>query len=112
MQTNASRGNKWHLYTIFQHTVNAGAVPWQVAIHALVVKSVRRDEAGGFHDHKFLGKALNGPLPRRARLDYLGNGRRNDLAAVCSISQHNSDVEWLGKPVVFYLKYSTVCCNV
>ncbi|KAJ7882665.1 hypothetical protein B0H13DRAFT_1629389 [Mycena leptocephala] len=114
MQTNAARGNKWHLYAMFQHTVNAGAVPWQVAIQAMVVEAIRRDEAGNFHDHKFLGKALNGLLPRRARLNDLGNGGWNDLAwllelnqgfynaaglaAVCSISEDNS-VAWLGKPI-------------
>ncbi|KAJ7486671.1 hypothetical protein FB451DRAFT_1126922 [Mycena latifolia] len=114
MQTNAARGNKWHLYAIFQHTVNAGAVPWQVAIHALVVEAIRRDETGGFHDHKYLGKALNGLLPRRARLEDLGSSGWNDLAwllelnqgfynaaslaAVCSIAEADS-VSWLGKPI-------------
>jgi hypothetical protein len=99
---------------IFQHTVNAGAVPWQAAIHALVVEAIRRDEAGNFHDHKYLGKALNGLLPRRARLEDLGNGGWADLAwllelnqgfynaaslaAVCSISEDNT-VQWLGKPI-------------
>ncbi|KAJ6548664.1 hypothetical protein B0H19DRAFT_191535, partial [Mycena capillaripes] len=110
IQTNATQGNRWHLNAIFQHSVNAGAVPWQVAIHAMVVEAIRRDEAGNFHDHIFLGKALNGILPRRARLDDLGNGGWNDLAwllelnqgfynaaslaAVCSISDDNS-VAWL-----------------
>ncbi|KAJ7611979.1 hypothetical protein DFH06DRAFT_1243813 [Mycena polygramma] len=114
MQTHAAHENKWHLHAIFQHTVNAGAVPWQVTIHALVVEAIRRDEAGNFHDHKYLGKALNGLLPRRARLQDLGNGGWNDLAwllelnqgfynaaslaAVCSISEDNS-VAWLGKPI-------------
>ncbi|KAJ7034459.1 hypothetical protein C8F04DRAFT_956519 [Mycena alexandri] len=114
MQHYAALANKWHLYAIFQHTINAGAVPWQVAIHALVVEAIRRDEAGDFHDHKFLGKALNGLLPRRARLSDLGNSGWNDLAwllelnqgfynaaslaAVCSISEDNS-VAWLGKPI-------------
>ncbi|KAJ7729926.1 hypothetical protein B0H16DRAFT_1330179 [Mycena metata] len=114
MQHYAALANRWHLYAIFQHTVNAGAVPWQVAIHALVVEAIRRDEAGNFHDHKFLGKALNGLLPRRARLSDLGNNGWNDLAwllelnqgfynaaslaAVCSISADNS-VAWLGKPI-------------
>ncbi|KAJ7626555.1 hypothetical protein DFH06DRAFT_1304655 [Mycena polygramma] len=114
MQTHAAHENKWHLHAIFQHTVNAGAVPWQVTIHALVVEAIRRDEAGSFHDHKYLGKALNGLLPRRARLKDLGNGGWNDLAwllelnqgfynaaclaAVCSISEDNS-VAWLGKPI-------------
>ncbi|KAJ6494232.1 hypothetical protein C8R45DRAFT_900282 [Mycena sanguinolenta] len=114
MQKHAAEGNRWHLSAIYQHTVNSGAVPWQVAIHALVVEAIRRDEAGGFHDHKFLGKALNGLLPRRARLTDLGNGGWNDLAwllelnqgfynaaslaAVCCISEDNS-VSWLGKPI-------------
>ncbi|KAJ6577857.1 hypothetical protein B0H19DRAFT_931830 [Mycena capillaripes] len=114
MQTNAAEGNRWHLNAIFQHSVNAGAIPWQVAIHAMVVEAIRRDEAGNFHDHIFLGKALNGLLPRRARLGDLGNGGWNDLAwllelnqgfynaaslaAVCSLSEDNS-VAWLGKPI-------------
>ncbi|KAJ7226715.1 hypothetical protein GGX14DRAFT_347926 [Mycena pura] len=115
MQTHAARGNKWHLYAIFQHTVNAGAVPWQAAIHALVVEAIRRDEAGNFHDHKFLGKALNGLLPRRARLEDLGKSGWSDLAwllelnqgfynaaslaAVCSIADSENTVSWLGKPI-------------
>ncbi|KAJ6475921.1 hypothetical protein C8R47DRAFT_661337 [Mycena vitilis] len=114
MQTHAAHENKWHLHAIFQHTVNAGAVPWQVAIQAMVVEAIRRDEAGDLHDHKYLGKALNGLLPRRARLGDLGNGGWKDLAwllelnqgfynaaslaAVCSISEDNS-VAWLGKPI-------------
>ncbi|KAJ6555239.1 hypothetical protein B0H10DRAFT_2123212 [Mycena sp. CBHHK59/15] len=114
MQTKAALGNRWHLYAIFQHSVNSGAVPWQVAIHALVVEAIRRDEAGGFDNHKFLGKALNGLLPRRARLDHLGSSGWNDLAwllelnqgfynaaslaAVCSLGEDES-VSWLGKPI-------------
>ncbi len=69
MQTNAAHDNHWHLYAIMQHSANAGSVPWQNAIHALVVEAITRDLAGtGFEEHKFLGKALNGLLPRRARL--------------------------------------------
>jgi hypothetical protein len=114
MEKNAAEGKRWHLNAIYRHTVNAGAVPWQVAIHALVVECIRRDEAGRFDDHKYLGKALNGLLPRRARLSDLGNGGWKDLAwllelnqgfynaaslaAVCSISEDNS-VAWLGKPI-------------
>ncbi|KAJ7197763.1 hypothetical protein GGX14DRAFT_374710 [Mycena pura] len=114
MQLDAAKNNKWHLYAIFQHTVNAGAVPWQVAIHALVVEAIRRDEAGGFLEHKFLGKALNGLLPRRARLQDLGNSGWADLswllelnqgfynavslASVCSIAEGDS-ASWLGKPI-------------
>ncbi|KAJ7126297.1 hypothetical protein C8R44DRAFT_913781 [Mycena epipterygia] len=44
MQSNAALGNKWHPHAIFQHA-NAGAVPWEVAIHALVVESIQRDKA-------------------------------------------------------------------
>jgi hypothetical protein len=78
------------------------------------VEAIRRDEAGKFHDHKYLGKVLNGLLPRRARLKDLGNGGRQDfawllelnqasynaasLAAACSISEDNA-VNWLGKPI-------------
>ncbi|KAF7369881.1 HET domain-containing protein [Mycena sanguinolenta] len=114
MQKHAAEGNRWHLNAIYQHSVNSGAVPWQVAIHALVVEAIRRDEAGGFRDHKLLGKALNGLLPRRARPVDLGSGGWNDLAwllelnqgfynaaslaAVCCISEDNS-VSWLGKPI-------------
>ncbi|KAJ7666186.1 hypothetical protein DFH06DRAFT_984940 [Mycena polygramma] len=114
IQTNAAKENKWHLYSIFQQSVNSGAPQWQQAIHALVVEAIRRDEAGNFKDHKFLGKALNGLLPRRARLADLGNGGWHDLAwllelnqefynpanlaAVCSISEDNT-VTWLGKPI-------------
>ncbi|KAJ7126259.1 hypothetical protein C8R44DRAFT_618510, partial [Mycena epipterygia] len=114
MQSNAARGNKWHLHAIFQHTVNAGAVPWEVAIHALVVEAIRRDEAGGFNEHQYLGKALNRLLPRRARLNDLGNSGWIDLAwllelnqdfynaasvvAVFSLAEDDSG-SWLGKPI-------------
>ncbi|KAJ7131166.1 hypothetical protein C8R44DRAFT_665016 [Mycena epipterygia] len=116
MQRHAAQGNRWHLYAIFQHTVNAGAVPWQVAIHALVVEAIRRDdiEPDKFYTHKYLGKALNGLLPRRARLDDLGSSGWNDLAwllelnqgfynaaslaAVCSIAE-DPTMSWLGKPI-------------
>ncbi|KAJ7213377.1 hypothetical protein GGX14DRAFT_618566 [Mycena pura] len=87
MQLNAAKNHKWHLYAIFQHTVNAGAVPWQVAIHALVVEAIRRDEAGGFLEHKYLGKGLNGLLPRRARLQDLGNGGWADLSWLLELNQ-------------------------
>ncbi|KAJ7197757.1 hypothetical protein GGX14DRAFT_322467, partial [Mycena pura] len=85
-----------------------------VAIHALVVEAIQRDEAGGFLEHKFLGKALNGLLPRRARLQDLGNSGWADLswllelkrgfynaaslAALCSVADGDS-VSWLGKQI-------------
>ena len=43
-----------------QQAGNSGTVSWQAAIHALIVEVLRRDEAGGFADHKLLGKSLNG----------------------------------------------------
>ncbi|KAJ7741354.1 hypothetical protein B0H16DRAFT_1034248, partial [Mycena metata] len=46
MQTNAAKHNKWHSFAMFQHFVNAGSIPWQQAIHALIVEAIRRDEAG------------------------------------------------------------------
>ncbi|KAJ7897630.1 hypothetical protein B0H14DRAFT_2332532 [Mycena olivaceomarginata] len=101
-------------YAIYQHSVNSGAVPWQVAIHALVVEAIRRDEETKHLDHEKIGKALNGLLPRRARLEDLGRGGWNDLAwllelnqgfynaaslaSVCSIPDDRS-VSWLGKPI-------------
>ncbi|KAJ7205423.1 hypothetical protein GGX14DRAFT_322186, partial [Mycena pura] len=87
MQSKAARENKWHLYAIFQHAANAGTVPWQMTIHALVVEAIRRDEAGDYHEHKFLGKALNGLLPRRARLKDLGINGWADLALLLELNQ-------------------------
>jgi hypothetical protein len=71
MQARAAEAKLWHLYNIMQHATNSGAVTWQSAIHSLVVEAIRRDEADNFHAHKFLGKALNGLLPRRSQLEDL-----------------------------------------
>jgi hypothetical protein len=91
---------------------------WQMAIHALIVEVVRRDEAGNFHDHRLLGQALNGLLPRRARLDdlkgqdgwqdlawllELNQGFYNaaSLAAICNLADANvPGHRWLGKPIL------------
>ncbi|KAJ7348671.1 hypothetical protein DFH08DRAFT_808400 [Mycena albidolilacea] len=116
LQAKAAQANKWHLYAIFQKTDHAGAAPLQVVIHALVVEAIRRDEASGHSDHDVLGKALNGLLPRRARLKDLGHGGWTDLAwllelnqafynaaalaAVCCIINDNDESgSWLGKPI-------------
>ncbi|KAJ7214234.1 hypothetical protein C8J57DRAFT_1199564 [Mycena rebaudengoi] len=114
IQNQAAIGNQWHLYAIYQNSVNSGAVPWQQAIHALVVEAIRRDEAGNYVDHNLLGKVLNGLLPRRAHLEDLGRGGWNDLvwmlelnqafynaaslAAICAIPE-DSSVSWLGRPL-------------
>ncbi|KAK0222257.1 hypothetical protein IW262DRAFT_1482368 [Armillaria fumosa] len=113
MQSQAANDNQWHLYAIMQHSANAGSVPWQNAIHALVVEAISRDLAGkGFEEHKYLGKGLNGLLPRRARLKdltredgwmdlawllELNQGFYNaaSLAAVCRLGQGG----WLGPPI-------------
>ncbi len=113
MQTKAAHDNRWHLYAIMQHSTNSGSVSWQNAIHALVVEAITRDPRWeGIEEHKFLGKALNGLLPRRARLEdlkgengwtdlawllELNQGFYNaaSLAAVCSLGKGG----WLGPPI-------------
>jgi hypothetical protein len=68
IQAEAALGGRWHLYGLMQHASNSGTVSWQTAIQAHMVEAILRDQAGGFEQHKYLGKALNGLLPRRARL--------------------------------------------
>ncbi|PBK66135.1 hypothetical protein ARMSODRAFT_370554 [Armillaria solidipes] len=111
MQSKAALGNRWHLYSIMQHSANAGSVAWQNAIHALVVEAIIRNRQGGYEEN-MLGKALNGLLPRRARLEdlkgedgwadlawllELNQGFYNaaSLAAVCRLG----DGSWLGPPI-------------
>lgn len=117
MQACAAEAGMWHLYNIMQHATNSGAIPWQSAIHSLVVEAIRRDEAGNFHDHQFLGKALNGLLPRRSQLvDLCGINGWADLAwllelnqgyynttllaAVCKLGSPDvQEYRWWGKPI-------------
>ncbi|KAJ7754579.1 hypothetical protein B0H16DRAFT_1418338 [Mycena metata] len=116
MKINAERGENWHLHAVLQHSDHGGAVAGDVVLHALVTEAIRRDEAGGFRDHEFLGKVLNGLLPRRARLADLGNGGWEDLAWLLELNQGSYDatilaaecsladvghegVEWLGLPI-------------
>lgn len=78
------------------------------------MEAIRRDEAGNFDDHKYLGTALNGLLPRRAHVDDLGRGGWNDLAWLLELNQgfynaaslaatcalpEDSTVSWLGRPI-------------
>jgi hypothetical protein len=118
LQAQAGLSKSWHLYAIMQHASNSGTVPWQVAIHALLVETIRRDLIGGFDAHEYLGKALNGLLPRRAQLAdlpgkdgwadlawllELNQGFYNtaSLAAVCSLSEGNAHGQcWLGPPIL------------
>jgi hypothetical protein len=117
MREQAEWDKRWHLYAIMQHITHAGSVPWQVAIHALVVETIRRDLATGFPEHKYVGKALNGLLPRRARLtDLHGQNGWDDLAwllelnqcfynaaglaAVCCVDNRaDYGHSWLGRPL-------------
>ncbi|KXN84021.1 hypothetical protein AN958_00580 [Leucoagaricus sp. SymC.cos] len=117
MQTYAAEAKMWHLHNIMEHATNSGTVTWQSAIHSLVVEAIRRDEAGDFHDHKFLGKALNGLLPRRSQLEdlrgengwadlawllELNQGYYNTtlLAAVCKLADPAvNEYRWWGKPI-------------
>ena len=114
IQAHAAVAKHWHLYAIMQHAANSGTVPWQVAIHALIVEAIRRDYTG---ERTLLGKALNGLLPRRAHLDDLmGNDGWADLiwllelnqgfynaaalAAVCSLPEYDVPGHcWLGPPI-------------
>ncbi|TFK31682.1 hypothetical protein BDQ12DRAFT_693716 [Crucibulum laeve] len=117
MKAKAEQGQRWHLLAIMQHAANCGAVPWQAAIHSLIVEAIRRDDQSRHRDHRMLGKALNGLLPRRARLDdlegrcgwedlawllELNQGFYNpaSLAAVCNLSEDStSRHRWLGGPI-------------
>jgi len=85
-----------------------------------VVEVIRRDIAGNFPQHKFVGKALNGLLPRRARLAHLrgtnggqiwhgcwklnqGFYNAASLAAVCSLEGNGAYRHcWLGTPMEPY----------
>lgn len=71
MQAHTEEAKKWHLYNIMQYAMNSGAVTWQFTIHSLVVEAIHRDKAGGFCEHNFLRKALNGLLLCRSQLDDL-----------------------------------------
>lgn len=118
IQEEAASEKRWHLYSIMQHGSNSGAVSWQAAIHALVVEAMLRDEAGEFHEHRLLGKALNSLLPRRACLIDLKGSKdgwadlasllelnqgffnTTGLAAVCSVAEFEvPSYRWLGKPI-------------
>ncbi|KAJ7206643.1 hypothetical protein GGX14DRAFT_397026 [Mycena pura] len=41
IQTKAANGNQWHLYAIYQNSVNSGTVSWQMAIHSFVAEAIR-----------------------------------------------------------------------
>ncbi|ESK89137.1 hypothetical protein Moror_5259 [Moniliophthora roreri MCA 2997] len=121
MMHEAAKVNKWHLHSILRHSTNSGADTWQMAIHALIVEAIRRDQESGFPEHNYIGKALNGLLPRRARLaDLKGKDGWADLAwllelnqgfyntaalaAICCLPSLSNDQQdaargWLGPPI-------------
>ncbi|KAI3608816.1 hypothetical protein WG66_003803 [Moniliophthora roreri] len=84
----AAIANKWHLHMILRQSNNSGSDTWQMAIHALIVEAIRRDEKSGFCNHELLGKGLNELLPRRARLHHLkGKNGWADLAWLLELNQ-------------------------
>ncbi|EEB94394.1 hypothetical protein MPER_06797, partial [Moniliophthora perniciosa FA553] len=119
MMYEAARAKKWHLHSILRHSTNSGGDTWQMAIHALIVEAIRRDRESGYLNHEYLGKGLNGLLPRRARLIdlkskdgwadlawllELNQGFYNmaSLAAVCCLAskeQPEAGSGWLGPPI-------------
>lgn len=115
MQHNAAREGYWHLHAILQSRNYSGSVPWQTAIHSLIVEAIKRDDHSTskeeIHKEVVIAKSLNGLLPRRAKLQDL-KGRWDDLAwllelnqgfynvaalaAVCSLGTKKG---WLGPPI-------------
>jgi hypothetical protein len=117
MQRQAELDGQWHLHAIMRHANNSGSNTWQQAIHSLVVEAILRNKAGGW-PNKYIAKALNGLLPRRARpKDLLGKDGWADLAwllelnqgfynaaslaAVCGLGETWTQGHgWLGPPLV------------
>lgn len=113
MLQSAAEAGKWHLWGLMHSAVNAGSVPWQVAIHSLIVEAVRRDIESEFPNHEFLGKGLNGLLPRRAKPEDLkGENGWSDLtwllelnqgfynaASLASICNLGTERSWIGPPI-------------
>ena len=119
MQREATLGAKeknWHLSAVMEHATQSASASWQLAIHYIIVEAIRRDSAGKFDNHEYLGRSLNGLLPRRSILgQFSGDGwvdlswmlelnqgyyNAAALAAVCSLAEHDSlPQSWLGKPI-------------
>ncbi|KAK7039218.1 hypothetical protein VNI00_010123 [Paramarasmius palmivorus] len=117
MMHDAAMAGKWHLHSILRQSNNSGSDTWQMAIHALIVEAIRRDRESGYENHEFIGKGLNGLLPRRAKLRHLkgkdgwadlawllelnqGFYNQAALAAVCCLpDKPESGSGWLGPPI-------------
>ncbi|CAG8674661.1 16493_t:CDS:2, partial [Acaulospora colombiana] len=116
MQRQAELDGQWHLHAIMRHANNSGSSTWQQAIHSLVVEAILRNQAGRFNN-KYLAKALNGLLPRRAMPKHLlgkdgwadlawllelnqGFYNAAGLAAVCGLGETTTQGKgWLGPPL-------------
>ncbi|KAK7031040.1 hypothetical protein VNI00_013830 [Paramarasmius palmivorus] len=117
MMHDAAMAGKWHLHSILRQSNNSGSDTWQMAIHALIVEAIRRDRESGYNHHEYLGKGLNGLLPRRAKLQHLkgkdgwadlawllelnqGFYNQAALAAVCCLpDKPEAGNGWLGPPI-------------
>jgi hypothetical protein len=116
IQRAAELEGQWHLHAIMRHANNSGSTTWQHSIHSMVVEAIMRNEKSN-ETNKFLAKALNGLLPRRARpQDLLGDDGWTDLAwllelnqgfynsaslaAVCGLGEKTqASSGWLGPPI-------------
>ncbi|KAK7029466.1 hypothetical protein VNI00_014499 [Paramarasmius palmivorus] len=116
MMHHAALASKWHLHSILRQSSNTGSDTWQMAIHALIVEAIRRNREIGFHC-EFIGKGLNGLLPRRAKPHHLkgfdgwadltwllelnqGFYNQAALAAVCCLTDEpGTGNTWLGPPI-------------
>ncbi|THU94677.1 hypothetical protein K435DRAFT_839793 [Dendrothele bispora CBS 962.96] len=88
MMHHAERAKMWHLHSVMRQSNNSGSDTWQMAIHALVVEAIRRDKESKYFYHEYIGKALNGLLPRKAHLHHLtGEDGWRDLAWLLELNQ-------------------------
>ncbi|KAK7031039.1 hypothetical protein VNI00_013829 [Paramarasmius palmivorus] len=117
MMYDAAMVGKWHLHSILRQSNNSGSDTWQMAIHSLIVEAIRRDRESGYNHHDYIGKGLNGLLPRRAKLQHLkgkdgwadlawllelnqGFYNQAALAAVCCLpDKPEAGNGWLGPPI-------------
>ena len=118
IQEEAEKNRLWHLFSLMESSLHPGSVSWDKIIHALILETIRRDNVSGYEEHNFLGRALNGLLPRRGPhrafpgkngwremvdLLELNQGFYNAaaLASVCGVSRGAQSSHWLGEPIKF-----------
>ncbi|KAJ3558145.1 hypothetical protein NP233_g11565 [Leucocoprinus birnbaumii] len=73
IRARAAEAKLWHLHNLMQHANDSSSgITRQSTVHSLVLEVLRRrDLESSSASQKYLGKALNGLLPRRARLEDL-----------------------------------------